>query len=136
MTIIQSKFEFLVLYLMLVYDLIYIYIYIIYTPSLGIGVAVSDQEREQGRFGGSGEGARGRSGGAWREHGGAPEGAEREHGAVQGRSMWERKMDFLHLGLSCCLDLTAPSRILLKNDLKTVLEVGPNRGHFNIYNRT
>ena len=35
------------------------YIYIIYTPNLGLGITVFDQEREQGRFRGSSEGARG-----------------------------------------------------------------------------
>ena len=43
---------------------VYIYIYIIYTPNLGSGIAVFVQEREQGRFKGSSEGARG----AAREH--------------------------------------------------------------------
>jgi len=49
-----------------------IYIYIIYTPNLGLGITVFDQEREQGRFRGSNEGARGSTGGAPREQGGAP----------------------------------------------------------------
>lgn len=52
-------------------------------------------------------------------------------------------MDFLHLGLSyhLCfsatyLDFTAPYRILLKNDFKTVLEDSPNRATSNIFNKT
>jgi len=55
-----------------------IYIYIIYTPNLGFGITVFDEEREQGRFrgssegaGGSNEGARGSTEGA----GGSTEGA-------------------------------------------------------------
>ena len=36
---------------------LYIYIYIMYTPNLGFGIAVPGQEREQGRFKGSTEGA-------------------------------------------------------------------------------
>ena len=37
----------------------YICIYVIYTPNLGFGIACFDQEREQGRFRGSSEGAGG-----------------------------------------------------------------------------
>ena len=47
------------------------YIYIIYTPNLGLGITVFDQEREQGRFRGSSEGARGSIEGALREQEGA-----------------------------------------------------------------
>lgn len=35
-----------------------------------------------------------------------------------------------------CLDFTAPHRILLKNDLKTIPEVGPNRATSNIFDGT
>ena len=48
-----------------------LYIYHIYTPNLGFGITVFDQEREQGRFRGSSEGARGSNEGA----GGSSEGA-------------------------------------------------------------
>ncbi len=111
----------------------YDYIFIIFTQNLGSEIAIPGREREQGRFRGSTEGAKGRIERVRGSREGAREstgGAEREHGAVQGRSRWESQMDFLHLGLSCCLYFTAPYRILLKNDLKTVLEVGPNQGHF------
>ena len=40
------------------------YICIIYTPNLGLGIAILGQEREQGRFRGSSEGARGSNEGA------------------------------------------------------------------------
>ncbi len=41
-----------------------IYIYTIYTLNLGFGITVFDEEREQGRFRGSSEGARGSNEGA------------------------------------------------------------------------
>ncbi len=67
-------------------------IYIIYTPNLRLRVAVFIQEREQGRFRGSSEGARESSEGALREHQGSTEGARGIYGAVQGRSRWEPEM--------------------------------------------
>ena len=60
---------------------LYVYIYIIYTPNLGLEIAVFDQEREQGRFRGSIEGATGEQEGAR----GSSEGARREQeGALWG----------------------------------------------------
>ena len=47
-------------------------VYVLYYPlNLGLGIAFSVQEREQGRFRGSIDGAKGRSKRALREHGGA-----------------------------------------------------------------
>jgi len=60
-----------------------VYIYIIYTPNLGLGITVFDQEREQGCFRGSNEGARGSTGGARGSTGGAP----REQGGARGSTM-------------------------------------------------
>ena len=50
-----------------------LYIYIIYTPNLGSNIAVFNQEREQGGFGGSSEGAPREHRGSMGEHRGAPE---------------------------------------------------------------
>ena len=62
------------------------YIYIIYTPNLGLEIAVPGQEREQGRFRGSSEGAKGSNEGA----GGSTEGAggsnEGARGSIEGAS--------------------------------------------------
>ena len=75
---------------------IYIYIYIIYTPNLGFGIALFDQEREQGRFRGSNEGARGRSKGAPREH----RGVSSEHGgAGTGAQHREPELEFSYPAL-------------------------------------
>ena len=58
-----------------------IYIYIIYTPNLGLRNAVSVQEREQGRFRGSSEGAKESIKGA----GGAPREQEGARGSTMGQ---------------------------------------------------
>ena len=58
----------------------YIYVYIIYTPNLGLGITRFDQEREQGRFRGSNEGAGGSIEGA-RESTEAP---REQEGALEG----------------------------------------------------
>ena len=49
---------------------VYTYTYIIYIPNLGFSIAVFDQEREQGRFRGSSEGASREHWGSTRGHGG------------------------------------------------------------------
>ncbi len=60
-----------------------LYIYHIYTPNLGFGITVFDQEREQGRFRGSSEGARGSNEGA----GGSSEGAGGSSEGARGSTM-------------------------------------------------
>ena len=68
--------------------------YIIYAPNLGSMIAVLGREREQGRFGGSSEGARGRSKRAQasvRDHYGAVQGskeAQQESTSEREGSLW------------------------------------------------
>lgn len=73
-----------------------LYIYTIYTPNLGSGIAILGQEREQGCFRGSSEGAWGSTEGAWGSIKGALQGSTKAKlvGALNGS---------LRLGLSCLL---------------------------------
>jgi len=76
------------------------YISIIYTPNLELAIIVFDQEREQGRFRESNEGARESNEGARGSIEGAlreQRGSKGEHcGAVQERSRWEPKLAALY----------------------------------------
>ena len=131
-------------------DVYYKYIYIIYAPNLGLRIAASVQEREQGRFRENTEGA-GESRGGSR---GSTEGAEEDHegalreqrGILEGSAVAQQmgawngfslsRLELLPSMLLCCLDFTALYRILLKNNLKIVPKVGPNRATSSIFNRT
>ena len=99
------------------------YIYIIYTPNLGLEIACFVREKEQGRFGGSTEGARTEQRGAASNKGAGRsiEGAKREQREQQGGIMGQYRG-----AVGGSLKLLLPSRL----ELPSLLFLLPRLRHF------